>query len=163
YYYGGENSKSLELVLYNLGDKKIIDNHINSFTASERENHLKLLERCIIPSNGSRYQDGTVNSDYLPSKDAFCLMDLLELLAKGDNFYLPLDSKDYNRIGLKTTDEFNLFEKTEDVPSAFSNLVFNSKHMNISIRYMIKGKVKLNPIEAKKNDLEKVIDSQIYR
>jgi hypothetical protein len=92
-------------------------------------------------------------------------MDLLKLLGEGNNYYIPLSSSEYNRIGLKVTDNFNLFKADpESSPLAPMNeYVFNAKHLNISIKYMVKGHVNLNPIEAKNVGLDKQVPSQIYR
>jgi von Willebrand factor type A domain len=164
YYYKGLADESLDIAHHSLHDKAIIDNHMKAFTAKERQDHTNFLESAIF-QNKNRLMDGEADASYVPSDDAFSVMDLLKLLSSGDNYYVPLSSKEYNRIGLKVTDEFNLFQADkEKTPLAPMNeLVFNQKHLNISIKYMIEGTVKINPKEAKRVDLPSVIDSRIFR
>jgi hypothetical protein len=162
FYYAGRTDEALDILAYNVKDKYAVDTHLKSFTADERATFQKELRNFIF-KNKTRLKDGEAPEGYVPSDDAFSVMDLLKLLAKGDNYYVPV--KDYNRIGLKVTDEFNLFKanENEEVKAPFDEFVFNQQHLNLSIRYMVNGKVKLNPIQAKQVGLDTEVDSRIYR
>ncbi|AMS01152.1 von Willebrand factor type A domain containing protein [Bacillus phage AR9] len=162
-YYAGKADESLDIMHMSIGDKYFIDKHMESFTADARQEYMKELNKAIFV-NKTRFKDGRAEEEYLPKEDAFCVMDLLKVLTTGNNYYIPLDSSEYNRIGKKVTDTFNVFRKSDEKPLAPMNeLIFNAKHLNISIRYKINGKVSINPIEAKRVDLPKEVDSCIYR
>jgi hypothetical protein len=162
-YYLGRGEDSLDIMAHSLKDKAFIDQHINAFTAEERQEYLESINKAIFV-NKNRFADGEAPEGYIPANDAFCVMDLLKVLSSGDNYYIPLSSSEYKRIGLKVNDGFNLFEGNKDLVLApINELVFNAKHLNISVRYMVNGQVNLNPIEAKRVGLEKQIPSQIYR
>jgi hypothetical protein len=89
-------------------------------------------------------------------------MDILKMLAEGDNYYVY--SSNYNRIGRITEDTFNLFQKKDEIPKTpINELVFNKEKLNVSIRSKINGTVKLNPVRAKSVGLPDTIDSYIYR
>jgi hypothetical protein len=82
-------------------------------------------------------------------------MDILKLLAEGDCYYLPQSVKDYKRIGKKQETTVKLFEASkEEIKVPFGDFVFNEEFLNMSLRYMIKGKVNLNQKEAKEVGLE---------
>jgi hypothetical protein len=160
-YYIGHTDDALDILAHQLHDKHAIDTHLAAFTADERAEFQKELNGFVF-KNRTRLKDGEAPLDYVPADDAFCVMDLLKLLATGSNFYVPV--KDYNRIGLKVDDQFNLFTANkEEVKAPFNDFVFNSQHLNLSVRYMVNGTVKLNPKQAKANNLPTVIDSRIFR
>jgi hypothetical protein len=162
-YYLGRGEEALDIMAHNIKDKAFIDQHINAFTAEERQDYLKAISKAIFV-NKNRFTQGEAPEGYIPANDAFCVMDLMKVLSSGDNYYIPLSSSEYKRIGLKTNDGFNLFQSNnEPILAPINELVFNAKHLNISIRYMINGQVNLNPIEAKRVELDKQIASRIYR
>lgn len=90
------------------------------------------------------------------------ILTLLATLANSNAEYVY--SANYNRIGDKVEDGFNMF-KWNDEPhtTPLRNLVWNEDKLNVSIRTMIRGTVSLNPKQAKKVGLPSVIDSQIFR
>lgn len=89
-----------------------------------------------------------------------CIMDVFNLLNEEGNYVFPI--KDYKRIGRKVEDNFNMFEKVERSLTPFK-LVVNKERLNLSIQNKFQGHVKLNPISAKKVDLPKKIQSNIFR
>jgi hypothetical protein len=163
-YYLGRADEALDIMAHNIRDKAFIDQHIKAFTANERQEYMETVNKAIF-NNKLRFTDGEAPEGYIPAEDAFSVMDLLKLLANGENYYVPLSSSEYNRIGLKVTDSFNLFKANPDqkVMSPINEFIFNAKHLNISMRYMVNGTVALNPIEAKKLEMPKEVDSRIYR
>jgi len=163
-YYLGRAEESLDIMAHNLKDKAFVDKHINAFTAEERQKYVNTINKAIF-SNKNRLSGGEVPEGYIPVKDAFCIMDLLKILATGDNYFTPMNTDEYKRIGMKVNDNFDLFKKDKNqlILAPINELVFNAKHLNISLRYMINGHVDINPIEAKRVGLPKQIDSHIYR
>jgi len=158
-YYIGNRKEALNLLVNHTGDKGLIDEIRNAFTYDESSKFIKKLKRCAFKPK-YRYKDGEVDSSYLPDPNHPCVMDILQILSEGHNFYIPV--KDYKRIGVKTTDSGNLFEKTKESRSLFSDFVYNKKHMNVSIRFVVEGKVKLNE-NAINMGLPNEVNSQIFR
>lgn len=156
-YYAGRTDEALD-ILAQLKDKRLIDMQLNSFTSQERQAYLDNLKEAIY-NNSAR--DDSAPDNYIPAKDAFCLMDLIRLLAKGNNYYIP--STNYNRIGRAVKDEFNLFNKTKTNNASFKDMVLNEKNLNISLMFNVEGVVKLNPRVAARNGLPNEIQSKMYR
>jgi hypothetical protein len=160
-FYRGERRMALDILSKNAQDKHFVDRQINVFSKDEVSEYSEDLRKAIF-NNKERYKDGECPEEYLPKDDAVCVMDILGTLASGNSYYIP--TKNYNRIGRKVTDGFNLFESSgETVYAPFNEFTFNKKHLNLSIKFRIDGTVKLNPKAAKDNDLDPVIDSHIYR
>lgn len=162
-YYKGNRETCLD-ILKDLKDKYLIDEQLKAFTIDETSKFLKTLNKCIF-NNPTRYQDGKAPDNYLPGDDAPCIMDLLRILCKEGNCYIP-DISSYKRIGLQVEDTFNLFEPNRDyeifAPFA-DNLVYNKNKLNISIRFTRDGVVKLNPRSAKNVGLSESIDAKQYQ
>lgn len=159
-FYKGDSELALDVLAESVLDKNAVDGLLNAFTADERQAfHNKLTKMVFI----NRFRNsGSAPANYIPADDAFCVMDLLNLLSIGQNFYVPV--KEYNRIGLKVTDEFNLFKASDAfVMAPFNEFVFNADHLNLSIRYMVGGTVSLNPKQADAVGLPKTIFSRIFR
>lgn len=73
------------------------------------------------------------------------IIDVLRILEKGDNYLVKVN--DYNKISIETVDEFNLFEKSENVPTKFKVIGHDSR-TNIMVYQKVEGYVKLNPKQA---------------
>ena len=164
-YYSNRRLESLDIISKNLGEKALIDSHLSSFTFDESAVHIEKLRKATI-NNKHRMLDGVAPVGYLPADDAKCVMDVLAYLQTIDAYYIPFSKnlEAYSRITRKATDEFNLFTKTEDeIRVPFSDFVFNKKHMNLSIRVYVPGKVAINPMDAKEVGLPTEIESGIFR
>lgn len=159
-YYQDVKDKALDTLVKHTGDKELIDNMLNAYTYEEQSEYINTLKRCTFYQK-HRYKEGKVESNYLPEEDHVCVMDILNILCSDDNYYIP--TKNYKRIGEKTVDEFNLFEKTGDGITAFNELTYNKKMMNVSVLFKVDGHVNLNPVQAKKLSMPNKIDSRIYR
>ena len=98
-------------------------------------------------------------------KSIISVYDLLQILVKGDNYYIYSSNKTrYNRIGNKVVDGGKYFESNdEDIYSPFTGLVFNKEKLNLSIRLVIDGKVRLDSERAKSVDLNEEIETKVYR
>lgn len=89
------------------------------------------------------------------------VVNLLKLLSKGENYFIKVDN--YNRIGVSSVDEFNLFEnKEKPLPTPFK-LIGNDTRINISVENKVYGTVKINPIQAKRVGLPNTISSVTYK
>lgn len=160
-YYRGSNHEALDTLLQT-GDKYLIDKLLSAFTRDEKSVLMEYLSKAVI-GNKYRKLDGEVDSSYLPQPNAYNVIDFLSELTQVDSQYIPVEN--YNRIGKKVVDNFNLFKKDKSkLPmSDMKELVFNDKKLNVSIRYIIEGTVLLNPRQASKVGLEDEYNTKMYR
>lgn len=164
FYYIGRQEQAISILGNNLRDRHFVDVSLNAFTADERAGVRKVLDKAIF-KNPTRMASGEAPANYVPAADAPCVMELLMLLTTGDNYYMPIPSSEYTRIGVQVTDGFNLFTRKADDPvrAPFNEFVFNSKHLNLSLRYSVNGSVKLNPRQAKAHNLPAEIETVRFR
>lgn len=164
-YYSGDRKTSLQ-ILSQLRDKALIDSHMNAFTFRESGEHMKRLSSALLTPAEGRFCDGIAPEGYVPAPDALCVMDVLKALQSGESLFLPYGNNvpRYQRIGKKTTDEFNLFKQTTDeIRVPFESFVDHSKKMNLSILVRINGTVKINPKRAEQVGLASLFASYIWR
>jgi hypothetical protein len=100
-YYNNFRKNSLE-VLATIGDKALIDSHMSAFTFDEAGEHQKKLEAAAL-STSARLLDGKAKANYLPAKDAFCVMDLIGLLANNNAYYMPFHDEAAMDVALQIT------------------------------------------------------------
>lgn len=110
-YYLGNRKEALDLIVKIAGDKNLADSMINAFTFDE-------VAQCTLRLKEAAYESKyrvpmSCNSNYIPADDAMCLMDFINDLSKDNAYYVPFSKNvdAYNRVGRKTEDGFNLFEK----------------------------------------------------
>lgn len=139
-------------ILSALGDTALIDIVNNAFTNDEYGNAEKRMEECIV-SPKKRFLNGR-NTSYLPKADAFCLLDLIDLLCEDEQAYLYTQdpSFKYKRIGVASVTKEGYPEFTPDKNNKcrFSTLSWNESKLNLSVLMNITGSVKL-PKNYKKN------------
>lgn len=85
------------------------------------------------------------------------LLNVLKVLNQNENYFVKV-VEEYNNIGREVKDNFNLFERNEIATPTPFRLIGHDSRLNISVENKIYGKVKLNPIQAKKVGLDKIID-----
>jgi len=158
----GDRYRCLKILGKDLMDKHFVDSQISAFSPDEIARFKKNLKTASFRKAEWR-NPNTCVEDYVPAENALCLMDLLGcLLSSTDNMYVP--TEDYNRIGRKVTDEFNMFHKNDsDCACPISDIVFNEKKLNVSIRFKIDGYVSINPKQAEKIGLESNHECSIFR
>lgn len=161
-YYINDRIESLDIIGRVLRDKFLVDSHFQSFTFDECSIHQEHLNNAVFHKDG-RLKDGECGEDYLPAEDALCVLDILTKLMSVEGAKYVYASN-YQRIGLQSIDEFNLFEKKDGlVMTDLDGLVYNKEKLNISIQSVIPGVVRINPMQAKKVDIATEIESCIYR
>ncbi len=164
-YYQGETQQCLDIIGKTIKDKALVDKQMSSFTYDECGDFTKaLLNAVLVPKD--RYSDGECPLNYVPKNDAICVMDILGILQRGNNFYIPFSKnvEKYSRITKKNEDTFNVFKMTdEEVRVPFGSFVYNKSHLNLSFLCYIPGIVKLNPKAAKAVKLPTEIKSGIFR
>lgn len=158
--YEGRRLEALE-VLREIGDKHLIDKHLDTFTHNEFKIYLDDLKEAR-DNPEKRFLDGEIKNEV---NEGISVFDVLEKLVKGDNYYCYSKNKEsYSRISRKSIDEGNYFKAHDgEIYSSFSGLVFSKDKLNISIRLVIPGVVELDENKAKAVDLNSKIDSRIYR
>lgn len=139
-----KTDKALE-VLSTLGEVNLINVVNNAFTNAEYGvAESRIQESMAVPSK--RFQEPR-NTKYLPSSNAFCLLDLLDLLMQDEDayFYPTHEEFSYNKIGLssKAKEDSPKFTYKDNVKCSLGTLTWNSKKLNLSILAKIEGTIKL--------------------
>jgi len=132
-------------VLNKLGDKAIVDVVANSFTNDEYGKAEKRIADCVKSANKRFLKGRDVN--YLPAKDAFCVLDLIDLLCNDRDayFYPRHEGFVYNKIGISSVpkDGYPEFIVDKDNKCSFSQIVWNKDKLNLSVLMKLNGVVKL--------------------
>jgi hypothetical protein len=91
---------------------------------------------------------GKAPKNYVPAPDAFCLMDLINILSSDEkNVYLP-DTSSYKRIGKERKSSSNIFNATTSPVGRFEDLVLNESLLNIGIRFKLPGYINVESSDA---------------
>lgn len=156
-----ENRRKALEVLNLLGDRFLMDRQFSAFTVSEIGEYVKELKKHVFKAEKNNLLSIKSNS-YIPDNNALCVLDVLKELVAQNAKYYPTEN--YKRIGRKIVDEFNCFMKDEEQEFVdMSGIVLNQDRLNISLRFVMKGKVKLNPKRAAPVGLPGDIAAKIYR
>lgn len=134
-----------------IGDVALIDAVNNAFT-NDDYGRVEAKIRAAIKSPTGRFVAG-VNTKHLPDRNAFCLVELVELLVSDESarFYPYHPSFKYQRIGLKTEYDANLpkFEADPNPSCPLDTLTWNDTKLNLSLTTRITGKVPLDDQAAR--------------
>jgi hypothetical protein len=139
----GKVDKAMEL-LAALGDVALVNRLANAFTNTEVGLTVNLIERAVF-SLAFRYTEGKVKN-CLPKRDAFCLIEALELLeADNEARFYPDAGFEYKRTGVATVAKtgYPKFEKAaqQSVPI---DLVWHGSRLNVALRVKYEGTVELD-------------------
>lgn len=163
-YYNNERKSALNVVADFLKDKKLADLMTNAFTFDECSGVIECFRSALY--KGTR-EPNTCGDNYLPADDAPCVLQLISELANVGAKYIPYSKRveSYKRIGKKSEEGYTTFHRYEfKVPMGdFSDLVYNSERLNVSIKFAIPGYVQLNPVQAKKVNFPEQIPTEIFR
>lgn len=152
---------ALDILSKNIKDKFLIDQHMSSFTKDEIGEYMKNFKRCVFKPK-YRFKDGECSENYIPREDALCVFDILHYLSNEGAQYQY--ATNYNRVGRKSEDSFNLFTWNPGPHlTPMNEIIFNDNELNVSIRSKIHGITKLNPKSAEKVGLENEVPSFVYR
>lgn len=134
---------ALELLSY-LGDKYLIRLLYNSISPDEfAVAESKLRKSTYSPAD--RYIEGKV-SNYLPSPDAFCILDALNILSNDNTvkMYINDDDFEYEKISKKTVQLDGPYPKFESDNGVYlNNIVYNKERLNVSVSTSTKATVDL--------------------
>lgn len=130
-------------VVDKLGDVAVVQALDSAMTPAERGSAEDLLKAAVF-NPSARYTAGKVPGT-LPDPNAFCLLDLVDVLVEDSQafFYPRHKSFEYNRItrGGKTREGYPKFNAYLDNKSPISAFVWNDSALNLSIRSVTKGTV----------------------
>lgn len=148
-----------------LGDTSLIDSVANAFTNEEYGKAESRIAECITNTN-KRFLHGR-NVNYLPAKDAFCVLDLIELLCNDDNAYFYPRHKDfkYNRIGATSVPKegYPTFEADSNAKCKFNSVSWNDTRMNLSVLLNLPGQIMLKKGYKKVGFKSKMYDTFVWR
>lgn len=165
-YYKGHRQTALDIVVNNIKDKYLADKIMNSFTMDEVASSQEALKLAALDTN-YRMLEGKCPPNYIPAKNALCVLDVFNtLFSHDDAYYLPFSKNvdGYSRVTRKVTDEFNSFKQSEnEVVSSLEEFIWNKDRLNLSISFKVDGTVSLNPRDAKRVDLPENYPSCIFR
>jgi hypothetical protein len=151
-------------ILGSLGDKKLIDMVTNSYTNAEYGTAEEGIKNAVVDPS-KRFLDGKV-SGYVPPADAFCLLDLLDILAadKDAYFYPRHEAFVYKRIGKQALpdEKYPKFKADAYSKASFADVVWNETKLNLSLRAIILGTIHL-PDEAKKYNLSQKYNTYQFK
>ena len=151
-------------VLGYLGDKKLVDLVTNSYTNAEYGKAEETIKEAMLEPS-KRWLDGRVEN-YVPPVDAFCLLDLIDLLSEDKDayFYPRHDAFSYKRIGKpsKPVEGYPEFNADKGTRSSFKDIVWNETKLNLSLRSILKGEVDLGG-EARKYGIANPFPTYQYR
>lgn len=147
-----------------LGDKALINDVSNAFTNAEYGKAEANIQAATT-NTSDRFKSGR-DTKYLPAIDAFCLLDMLEMLMVDENAYFYPYHQDFNykRIGVptKTKEGYPKFIAVTEVKCPLEGLTWNSTKLNLSIRAKINGTVELTE-GWKEQGFEQIFPTWIYR
>ena len=158
-----KTDKALE-VLACLGDKALIDGVNNAFTNTEYGAAEEKIKTSMLEPT-KRFGEGR-NTKYLPSADAFCLLDVLDLLGSDDEakFFPYHDSFKYERIGTTSSQKtgYGKFTGNKNSNCSVNDFVWHGSMLNLSVRATIDGTVNLQG-DFKKNGFAENYPCKIFR
>lgn len=152
-------------VLTKTGDCSAIDQVTQAFTNTEcgkAEDHLRVAAFNI----GARWPDGRQDYDYVPAADAFCLLDLFDILAADkEAVFLPYhESFEYKRRSRKTKakEGYPKFEADKSAECSIGDFTWHSSRLNLSLLARLPGVVDLGE-EAEKYNFARNYKTHIWR
>lgn len=152
-------------VLGKLGDKAMVDAVTNAFTNAEYgAAEGKLAKAMAAPSK--RLENGR-DTKYLPPRDAFCLLDALDILETA-SFFPGHDAFEYKRTGRATEvkEGYAKFVYNDDASTPLNLFTWNSSRLNLSVLAKIDGTIDLldkDGVTAKKLGLQQQYPTFIFR
>ena len=163
-YYQGKRKIALDIAAKNIKDLNLAEKIIGAFTKDEVQEAQTLLDQSLVDEN-VRFATGVCPPNFVPKKDATCVMDVLQTLGVGGCKYVPFSSnvQGYERTTRKTSDDQSTFTPSKDEVLAPIKFVYNKDRLNVSLQIEIPGTVQLNKKAAKRVDLDEVFATSSYK
>lgn len=148
------------------GDVAAIDALVNAYTNAEYGRAEEILA-ASISGPAKRFAKGRT-PNYLPDPNAFCMLDLIDLLKKDDSarIWPRHETFEYNRITAqreKLEDTLKFTHISDDLQVPLEGLVWNEKMLNLSMRVQIPGTINLPTDKAKQFGLAETYPTFIWR
>ena len=151
-------------VIGSLGDVRLVNSINNAFTNSEYGGVEEAL-RLAVHSPKERMAGGH-NTSYLPPADAFCLLDVIELLLQDEDahFYPYHEDFKYKKIsrGTQTKGDYPKFTAEKNPKCALNALAWHKSRLNLSVKARIEGTIDLGE-EAVKLGFAKDYPTHVFR
>lgn len=131
-------------ILNALGDAALVNRLVNAFTNDEYGAAESNIRQAIRSPKG-RWTAGY--SRALPKRDAYCLVDLMDMLTDDGALFLPgHPAFQYRRIGVKTTPKAGapVFKTNDLAAIPIDTLTWNDSKLNLSVTCRLPGTVKLD-------------------
>ena len=161
-YANKKTKRAREIVVRNMGDKRLADAITSSFTYAEMGSTSKMFEEAIVDADTR--QINSCDASYIPSPDATCVMEILGVLADSQSKYVPFAYKSsteglcsteqlqarellkpYQRVREKVVDTQDIFHSLSgEVQAPCTDLVYAEDRPNVSLRFTIPGTATLN-------------------
>lgn len=152
----GDVFSAIQVLNDTIGDTYLANKLYNAITPSERGIINDEIKDAIFDSN-KRYINGKSHNAHLLQPDAFCLLDLIDLLSQDEDakFYPRHPEFKYNSIGRKTKqkDGYEKFNAYLENSCPISNFSWNKEFLNLSVLATVKGTVKLKDTVTVLNQL----------
>lgn len=133
YYSNNNNIEALDILGGDLKDIYLTNKLINSFTFTEKQEMKDVLKEAVIDKS-KRFLEGKSTKKLIPKKNAFCIMDLLNILYKNSAWYIPLTN--YTKISASKSEKVdNAIVDKDSYIGNFKTMSFNKTKLNISIDY----------------------------
>ena len=160
-YANKKTKRAREIVVRNMGDKRLADAITSSFTYAEMGSTSRMFEEAIVDEDAR--QINSCDASYIPAPDATCVMELLGVLADSQSKYVPFAYRSsdsglneaqksarelltpYKRVREKVVDTQDIFHSTPEEVQAFcTDIVYAEDRPNVSLRFTIPGTATLN-------------------
>lgn len=146
-YYLIQHNKTPEAlkILDILGDKYYIRKLYNTFTQEEYASVENEILKSIFDSR-KRYKEGKVVG-YLPSDNAFCVLDALDIISNDDTAIIHLNDKEfeYHKTSIASEQQDgSKLEYPKDIKASANNLKYHDSRLNLNLNVMYKADVCLD-------------------
>jgi hypothetical protein len=142
--FGQSNNTAVALeILGGLGDVALIDKLASAFTNAEVGSALQAVEAAVFDEK-QHFMAGR-KQDYLPKRDAFCLIEALGILQNDSEArFWPDNGFVFKRTGVasKPQEGYPVFVRDEN-QSVPVNLTWHNTRMNVSLQVEYKGSIEL--------------------
>ena len=151
YYLVQHNKTPLALQILNvLGDKFYIRKLYNTFTSEEYAKIENDMLQAIFRSR-KRYKEGKV-ANYLPDDNAFCVLDVLDIISNDDTAILHLNDKDFeykkiSRSGIQQ--DGTKLDYPKDIKANANNIKYHENRLNVNLNVSYSANVILDKSQFK--------------
>lgn len=160
-----QTDRAIEIMTM-IGDVHFVRLLNNSWTNLEYGRAESQLQNAAIDKE-LRFEDGKISAGNMPTNHDISVFSVLELLSDDkDAYFYPFHGDfEYTRIGQRSFQEegYPVFSYTDAPRCKFSDLVWNEKRLNLSIRAKIPGTIELDEYHAQFGFAGKAYNTYVWR